>query len=153
MSERGPYFEDFNLGEILEHDGEVKLDRQLFAKLVEDNGFDDQAIHIDKSHAISEGYNDIILPGPIVYTLVFRLSRRDVSWIGINVGTDSIKHLKPVYPGDTLRAFSEVKELTDWHGSRSKTHGLVKVRTVGTNQAIEKVIDFSRSVLNPFRSS
>jgi len=153
MAERGHYFEDFRLGEILEHEGEARLERDLFVKLVEENGFADQAIHADREYAISQGYRDIILPGPIVYTIVFRLTRRDVSWIEINVGTDGMKHREAVYPEDTLKAVSEVTELSNWQGSRGKTHGLVKVRTVGINQNKSPVIEFSRSVLNPFRQT
>ncbi|MBI4091789.1 MAG: hypothetical protein HY427_01095 [Candidatus Levybacteria bacterium] len=153
MTERTGYFEDFTLGEFLEHEGQVKLERNLFIKLVLENGFADQTIHVDRDYAISQGYKDIILPGPIVYTIIFRLTRRDVSWIGLNVGTDKMKHTAAVYPEDTLRAKSSVSELSEWHGSRGVTHGLVKVQTTGFNQDGLTVIEFSRSVLNPFKPS
>lgn len=151
MTERGPYYEDFRLGEVLEHQGEFTLTPDIFGQLVTLNGFDDQAIHVDRDHAISQGYRDIILPGPIVYTVVFRLTRRDVSWVGINVKTESMVHKAAVYPNDTLRARSTVEGLDEWKGSRGKTHGLVRVQTVGLNQEEQAVIEFSRSVLNPFR--
>jgi len=153
MVERAGYFEDFTVGETLKHEGEVLLTRDLFTRLVDVNGFADQAIHIDRDYAISQGYRDIILPGPIIYLIVFRLTRREVSWIGLNVGTDNMKHKAPVYPCDTLKAKSTVTDLTKWSGSRGKTHGLVKVNTIGFNQDEQGVIEFSRSVLNPFRRS
>jgi len=153
MAERAGYFEDFNVGETLDHEREVLLTKDLFTRLVEVNGFADQAIHVDKDYAISQGYRDIILPGPIIYLVVFGLTRRDVSWIGLNVGTDNMKHKAAVYPDDTLKAKSTVTDLSEWHGSRGKTHGLVRVNTIGFNQDEQEVIDFTRSVLNPFRLS
>lgn len=63
-----------------------------------------------------------------------------------------MKHKLPVYPKDILRAQSKVFSISDWEGSRGKTHGLVSVQTEGFNQNDELVIEFKRSVLNPFRS-
>lgn len=153
MVERSGHFEDFAVGETFNHGGEVLLTNDLFTKLVEINGFADQAIHVDRDYAVSQGYKDIILPGPIIYLVVFGLTRRDVSWIGLNVGTDNMKHKVPAYPNDTLKAKSTVIELSEWHGSRGKTHGLVNVHTIGFNQDEQEVIDYTRSVLNPFRRS
>ncbi|MEK7501914.1 MAG: MaoC/PaaZ C-terminal domain-containing protein [Patescibacteria group bacterium] len=149
--ERGPFFEDFQPEQVLGHPSEIQLTRDIFQELVRRLEFDDQLIHVDPEYARAEGYRDIILPGPIVYALVFRLSRRQVSWSGLNVRTDSMVHKYPVYPDDTLRANSRVVSIGEWRGSRGKTHGLVTFQTKGLNQNNEEVIEFQRAVLNPFR--
>ncbi|MCL4419026.1 MaoC family dehydratase N-terminal domain-containing protein [Patescibacteria group bacterium] len=151
LAERGPFFEDFHPEQVLDHPGGIQLTRDMFQKLVKQLEFDDQLIHVDPEYARTVGYRDIILPGPIVYALVFRLSRRQVSWSGLNVRTDSMVHKYPVYPDDVLRASSKVVSIGEWKGSRGKTHGLVTVQTVGFNQHDEAVIEFQRAVLNPFR--
>ena len=149
--ERGPFFEDFHPEQVLDYSGEIQLARDIFQQLVNQLEFDDQLIHVDPKYAQGVGYRDIILPGPIVYALVFRLSRREVSWSGLNVGTDSMVHKSPVYPGDILRANSKVVSIGEWKGSRGKTHGLVTFQTKGLNQNDEEVIELQRAVLNPFR--
>lgn len=149
--ERGPFFEDFHEGQLIDHPGEINLNKDTFDRLVKQLGFDDQLIHVDPDYAKSQGFEDIILPGPIVYALVFRLSRRDVSWSGINRQTEKMKHHEPVYPGDILTANSEVISVGEWAGKRGATNGLVTVQTKGLNQNDQEVIEFQRSVLNPFR--
>ena len=109
--ERGPFFEDFQPEQVLGHPSEIQLTRDIFQELVRRLEFDDQLIHVDPEYARAEGYRDIILPGPIVYALVFRLSRRQVSWSGLNVRTDSMVHKYPVYPDDTLEQIQELYPL------------------------------------------
>lgn len=154
MTERvGPFFEDFLVGQEIVHAGEEEVSRERFNELVKCLGYDDQPIHFDPEDAKSKGFRDVILPGPIVYNLVFRLTRRDVSWDIINLGTDALKHLKPVYPEDILRARSTVIEAGKWDGRAGDEYGLVRVKTIGVNQGDVSVIEFERSVLNPYRKS
>lgn len=57
----------------------------------------------------------------------------------------------PVFHGDTLTAESEVVKKRE---SESRSgQGIVTVKTRGFNQNGEKVIEFKRSVLVPFRSA
>lgn len=75
----GPYFEDFHPDELLIHPERIKVTRELFTQLVKLMGFQDQEIHVNPEYAIAQGYRDIILLGPIVYTLVFQLTRQQIS--------------------------------------------------------------------------
>lgn len=104
----GPYFEQFSIGKELEHPRTVTVHGDEFYHLVKTLGFNDQPIHYNYYYARSQGYMNIILPGPIVFALVFTLTRQEISWNGINLGAEHIRHNLPVYPGDTLRAHSVV---------------------------------------------
>lgn len=141
------YFNQFSPDQGVRHPRSVGVTREEFVRLVEVLKFSDQPIHVDAEYAKEQGFNDIILPGPIVYALVFQLTRRELSWYGINLGTDNMRHLLPVYPGDILHASSTVTRVDKWDGKRAETHGLVVVDTIGMNQNYDTVIEFERSIL------
>lgn len=146
-------FEQFSPGQQLEHSRTITLHGDEFYQLVRMLGFSDQQIHTNEFYARSWGFRREILPRPIVFALVFQLTRAEISWNGINLGAEHLRHNLPVYPGDTLGAYSTVLNVKEWEGERGKTHGLVVVETIGTNQHREKIIEFERSVLVPFRET
>jgi len=56
-----------------------------------------------------------------------------------------VRFLRPVHPGDTVYAESEILETRE---SRSRpTQGIVRVRTRAVNQRAEEVCVFERNVL------
>ncbi len=146
-------FEQFSPGQQLEHFRTITLHGDEFYQLVKTLGFSDQQIHTNEFYARSLGFRREILPGPIVFALVFQLTRAEISWNGINLGAAYVKHNLPVYPGDTLSAVSKVVRVGEWQGQKKETHGLVVARTDGLNQNGENVIEFERSVLVPLRAT
>ena len=77
--------------------------------------------------------------------MVFGKTVPDVSLNAVaNLGYADCRFLKPVYPGDTLDAVSEVIGLKE--NSNKKT-GIVYVRSRGFNQDGEVVLDYARWVM------
>ena len=71
---------------------------------------------------------------------------RDISINAVaNLGYNSIKHLKPLFIGDTLHATSSVISIRK---SKSfKKNKIIEIETFGKNQRKEKVISFKRHIL------
>ena len=65
-----------------------------------------------------------------------------------NLGYADVRFLRPVYPGDTLVAESEIIGLRE---VSSGDAGVVYVRTRGTNQKGQEVLSFVRWVMVPKR--
>ena len=77
--------------------------------------------------------------------MVFGKTVPDISLNAVaNLGYADCRFLKPVYPGDTLNAVSEVIGLKE--NSNNKT-GIVYVRSRGFNQKGEAVLDYVRWVM------
>ncbi len=61
-----------------------------------------------------------------------------------NLGYAGVRFLKPVYPGDTVRTVSEVLGKKE---NRSGKNGIVWVRSTGTNQDGDTVLEYCRWVM------
>src|SRR5690242_10094987 len=90
-----------------------------------------------------------VLPDLLVFHIVFGKSVPDVSHnASANLGYADVRFMRPVYPGDTLVAESEVIGLRE---VSSGDAGVVYVRTRGTNQKGQDVVSFVRWVMVPKR--
>ncbi|MFG6559553.1 MaoC family dehydratase [Sulfitobacter sp. 1A15299] len=141
---RGRFFEDYTLGEVLHHAvprtvgaGERALYHALYPAR--------HALYSADSFAQSCGLKASPLDDMIAFHIVFGKTVPDVSLNAVaNLGYAQGRWLRPVWPGDTLRAESEVIGLKQ--NSNGKT-GVVWVRTSGLNQNDEMVLDYVRWVM------
>ena len=143
----GRYFEDFSIGDKLRHEiGKTILesDNNLFCLLTMNH----HPVHLDTTYAQSAHHGKILVVGTLVFSLTVGLTVNDVSGLAIaNLGYQDIRHLQPVFVGDTIRAETTVLEATP---SKSKPdRGTVKVHTTAFNQNDEAVLSFSRVILVP----
>src|SRR5262245_37474918 len=100
--------------------------------------------------ARSLGFLREVVPDLLVFHVVFGKSVPDVSHNATaNLGYADVRFLRPVYPGDTLVADSEVIGLRELSSGEA---GIVYVRTRGTNQKGQEVISFVRWVMVPKRA-
>jgi len=140
----GNYFEDFERGSKLVHAIPRTLtegDASLYIGLYGDR----YPLHSSAEYARSLGYERETLNDLLVFHTVFGKSVPDVSLNAVaNLGYASVRFLAPVYPGDTLRAVSEVLGKKE---NKSGQNGIVWVKTVGTNQRDETVLEFYRWVM------
>jgi 2-methylfumaryl-CoA hydratase len=99
--------------------------------------------------ARSLGFAREVLPDLLVFHVVFGKSVPDISHNATaNLGYADVRFLRPVYPGDTLLAESEVIGLREVSSGEA---GVVYVRTRGTNQKGQEVLSFIRWVMVPKR--
>ena len=93
----------------------------------------------------SVGYSAAPIDDMLVFHIVFGKTVPDISLNAVaNLGYAECRFLKPVYPGDTLYAVTDIIGLKE--NSNGKT-GTVYVRSTGFNHNDEKVLEFVRWVM------
>ncbi len=139
----GKFFEDYTVGETLHHGvprtlrgGEKALYHALYPAR--------HAIYSSEEFARSCGLADPF-DDMITFHTVFGKTVPDVSLNAVaNLGYAEGRWLKPVYPGDTITASSEVIGVKQ--NSNGKT-GVVWVRTTGQNGKGDAVLEYVRWVM------
>ena len=140
----GNYFEDFRIGQVIRHAtprtvtvGDVAVYNGVFGPRF--------AVQSSDVFAVKIGYPRSPLDDLLVFHVVFGKTVPDISLNAVaNLGYADCRFLKPVYPGDTLNAVSEVIGLKE--NSNKKT-GIVYVRSRGFNQDGDAVLDYARWVM------
>jgi 2-methylfumaryl-CoA hydratase len=140
----GNYFEDFAVGRTLQHAtprtitaGDVAVYNALYGPRF--------AVQSSQAFARAIGYPQAPIDDLLVFHTVFGKTVPDISLNAIaNLGYAECRFLQPVYPGDTLSAASEVIGLRE---NANKTSGVVYVRTTGSNQSGETVLEYVRWVM------
>jgi len=138
---RGNFFEDFQIGQTIRHAtprtvtlGDVALYNGLFgARFV---------VQSSDVFARELGYPRSPLDDLLVFHIVFGKTVADISLNAVaNLGYADCRFLKPVFPGTTLTAASDVIGLRE--NSNKKT-GIVYVRSRGFDETGDAVLDFAR---------
>ena len=144
----GRFFEDFRIGEQLIHALPRTLhggDLSTYMALTADR----QPLAASTDLARSLGFAREVIPDLLVFHMVFGRTVPDISHNATaNLGYADVRFLRPVYPGDTLLATSEVIGLREVSSGEA---GVVYVRTRGTNQKGQEVLSFVRWVMVPKR--
>jgi 2-methylfumaryl-CoA hydratase len=140
----GNFFEDFRLGQVIRHAtprtisaGDVALYNALYGSRF--------AVQSSDEFARALGFPRAPVDDLLVFHVVFGKTVPDVSLNAVaNLGYADFRFLKPVYPGDTLTATSEVIGLKE---NSSRKTGVVYVRSRGRNQHLQDVIEYVRWVM------
>ena len=140
----GNFFEDFRLGQAIEHATPrtvTAADTALYVALYGTRF----AVQSSDVFAQAIGYPRAPVDDFLVFHIVFGKTVPDVSLNAVaNLGYAGCRFLAPVYPGDTLFARSEVIGLKE--NSNRKT-GIVYVRSTGQQQDGTTVLEFIRWVM------
>jgi acyl dehydratase len=141
----GRVFEDFEVGDIYEHPlgrTVVSADNIWFTCLT----MNANPIHFDAEYASRTEFKRPLVNSCFTLALVTGLSVVDLTQNGVaNLGWDEVRLPHPLFEGDTVYAKSEVLETRE-SKSRPKV-GIVRVKTTGTNQRGEPIIEFSRTFM------
>jgi len=140
----GNFFEDFAIGQVIVHatprtitHGDVALYSALYGCRF--------AVQSSDAFAAAIGYPRAPVDDLLVFHVVFGKTVPDISLNAIaNLGYAECRFLKPVFPGDTLVATSEVLGLRENTNGKS---GIVYVRTTGTDQTGDTVLEYVRWVM------
>src|SRR5258706_12927724 len=144
----GRYFEDFGIGQHLIHAVPRTLHGGDIAAYMALTG-DRSPLASSTELARSLGFTREVIPDLLVFHIVFGKSVPDISHNATaNLGYADVRFLRPVYPGDTLVAESQVIGLREVSSGEA---GVVYVRTRGTNQKGQEVLSFIRWVMIPKR--
>jgi len=148
--DRGHYYEDFQVGDLYKHHWGRTVnegDNSLFTTLT----MNFNPLYFNAEYSKSLGYQGVVVNNLLVFNVVFGLSVEDLSEKAIaNLGYRHLKFHTSVYPGDTL--FSE-STIVDKRESQSRPdRGIVHVKTIGTNQHGEVVLEYERNIMVKKRS-
>ena len=143
----GRYYEEFEIGAVYEHWPArtiTEYDNTLFALL----SMNQNPLFIDENYARSQPLGRRPVLDSLIFSLVVGMSVSDTSGQAIaNLGYEIVKFERPMFPGDSLYAESEVLEKRE---SASKLdRGIVAVETRGFNQNHDRVIVLRRRYLAP----
>jgi acyl dehydratase len=148
--QRGRFLEDFHPGEVLLHHWGRTItpgEASLFTTWT----MNANPLYFNDHYARSQGFKTAPVNPLLTLNVVFGLSVEDLSEQALaHLGYWNVKFLKTVYPGDTLVSSSTVLEVRD--SSSRPDRGIVHVRTTGTNQNGEPVIEYERRILVKKRS-
>lgn len=141
---RGNFFEDFRIGQRFQHPTPRTLhggDLALYIALTGDR----RPVSASTEFARSLGFGREVVHDLLGFHVVFGKTVGDVSHNAVaNLGYAKVMFPRPIYPGDTLTAETEViglRELSD--GKR----GIVYVHSRGHNQKGQEVLSFVRWVM------
>lgn len=142
----GPFFEDFSLGQVLQHATPRTLtdgDCALYIALTGSR----QVVHCAQPVAHALGYRNRTVDDLLAFHVAFGRTVPDISVNAIaNLGYADVRFLKPVFPGDTLSTSSTVIGIKQNSNGNS---GVVYVHSVATNQNLEPVLEWKRWVMLP----
>lgn len=148
-SSHGRVFEDFRLGEVIEHanprtigEGDVSLYHALTG-----NRF---TLQVSDPFARDVGYHSAPIDDLLVFNIVFGQSVPEISHNAIaNLGYAEVDFLTQLYVGETIRARSQVIGLKE---NSSGESGVVYVRTEGLDNRGVPILRFVRWVMVPTRA-
>ena len=143
-SNPGNFFEDFVVGDELVHSTPrtvTEADAALYTGLTGSR----YALYSADTFAQDCGLEGAPIDPLLAFHVIFGKTVPDISLNAVaNLGYADGRFLAAVYPGDTLRAVSEVIGVKE--NSNGKT-GVVWVRTTGYNQENEEVLSYVRWVM------
>jgi 2-methylfumaryl-CoA hydratase len=140
----GNFFEDFRVGQEIRHATPRTVgegERALYIGLTGSRF----ALNSSDPFAQSLGLPRAPIDDLLVFHIVFGKTVPDISLNAVaNLGYAACRFAAPVYPGDTLATRSSVIGLKE---NASGDTGIVYVRSTGTNQRDETVLDYVRWVM------
>ena len=143
-SRTGHFFEDFRLGQRIEHATPRTLsaaDQSLYIALTGSRA----CLHSADTVARAAGFERRPLEDLLVFNAAFGKTVPDISLNAVaNLGYADLRFVEPVYDGDTLAVASEVIGLKE---NASRKSGVVYVRSIARNQHQREVLSWIRWVM------
>jgi len=143
----GRYFEELEAGQTFRHwPGRTiaEFDDTLFSLL----SLNQHPLHIDGHFAAGLQHGQRLVEGPLVISLVIGISQRDIGGRALETLEYShIRHILPVFHGDTVYAESTITDLNELPDQR----GMITVEHRGFNQRGEQILSMLCKIVLPRR--
>jgi len=106
-------------------------------------------LYLNTQYARAHGFSDLPVRPQMKINVTLSLDVQNDSEKAIaNLGYYQVEFLRPVYPGDTLRAFTKVLERKDRGAEKP---GIARIRTVSVNQDDQVVLQYERKIMVAWR--
>lgn len=142
---KGRLYEDFHLGQkFVHHWGRTITEADTISFSTLTLAFN--PLYFNRDYAIAHDHPDIVVNPHLLFNTVLGLSVEDCSEIGGPfLGVYDLVYDRPVYPGITIHARTEVIELRT--SDSNPENGIVSWRTEGFDSANKRVVGFRRTNL------
>ncbi len=140
----GRWLEDFVPGQVFRHPRGFTIDPGV-AKAFAGSFQQANPLFLNAEYARAHGFRTCPVCPQLVFNLVLSLGvQNDSEKAMANLGYYQAAFLRPVYPGDTLRSLTRVKERKDRGPGKP---GIVRLQTLGLNQHGEVVLQYERKIM------
>ncbi len=144
----GRYLDELEPGQVFEHPRGFTVTRSNVLDFSR-TYMQANPLYLNAEYARAHGFADLLASPQMVFNVVLSLGVQNDSEKAIaNLGYYQVQFLRPVYPGDTLRAFTKVLERKDRGPDKP---GITRIRTVGVNQRDEVVLQYERKIMVAWR--
>ncbi len=139
----GRVLEDLDEGEIFVHPRGITI-YPAFAVEFATSFMECNPLYTNAEYAKVHGFKDLVVSPLMVMNIVLSLGVQNDSEKAVaNLGYYNVCFVKPVYPGDTLRAMTKVLKREMKEGKP----GIATIRTLGLNQKNELVLQYDRKIM------
>jgi 2-methylfumaryl-CoA hydratase len=144
----GRYLDELDPGQVFEHPRGFTFDRGNMLDFAR-TYMQTNPLYLNLQYALAHGFRDLPASPQMVFNVTLSLGVQNDSEKAIaNLGYYQVQFLRPVYPGDTLRAFTKVLERKDRGPDKP---GIARIRTVSVNQDDEVVLQYERKIMVAWR--
>ncbi len=144
----GRYLDEFVPGQVFVHPRGYTFERGPmldFARVF----MQCNPLYLNVEYAKAHGFLDLPASPQMVFNVVLSLGVHNDSEKAIaNLGYYNVQFLRPVYPGDTLRGYTQV---VDRKARGEDKPGIVLIRTLGVNQHHQVVLQYERKIMVGYR--
>ena len=144
----GRYLDELDPGQVFEHPRGFTFERAGMLDFAR-TFMQANPLYLNLQYALAHGFRDLPASPQMVFNVTLSLGVQNDSEKAIaNLGYYQVQFLRPVYPGDTLRAFTKVLERKDRGPDKP---GIARIRTVGVNQDDQVVLQYERKIMVAWR--
>lgn len=144
----GRYLDELDPGQVFEHPRGFTFERAGMLDFAR-TFMQANPLYLNLQYALAHGFRDLPASPQMVFNVTLSLGVQNDSEKAIaNLGYYQVQFLRPVYPGDTLRAFTKVLERKDRGPDKP---GIARIRTVGVNQDNQVVLQYERKIMVAWR--
>lgn len=144
----GRYLDELEPGQVFEHPRGFSFTTSNMLDFAR-TFMQTNPLYLNRDYAKQHGFADLLASPQMVFNVTLSLGVQNDSEKAIaNLGYYQVQFLRPVYPGDTLRAFTKVLERKDRGADKP---GIALIRTVGVNQAGDVVLQYERKIFVGWR--
>jgi 2-methylfumaryl-CoA hydratase len=144
----GRYLDELEPGQVFEHPRGFSFDTSNMLDFAR-TYMQANPLYLNTQYARDHGFTDLPASPQMVFNVTLSLGVQNDSEKAIaNLGYYDVQFIRPVYPGDTLRAFTKVLERKDRGPDKP---GITRIRTVSVNQRDEVVLQYERKIMVAWR--
>ncbi len=146
----GRYLDEFVPGQVFEQMRGFTFERASMLDFAR-TFMQTNPLYLNVEYAQAHGFTDLPASPQMVFNVVLSLGVQNDSEKAIaNLGYYNVQVLRPVYPGDTIRAFTKVIDRKERGADKP---GIVLIRTLGVNQHQQVVLQYERKIMVGWRGN